>query len=142
MHMKPILSPQPLPEQQQLDPQTLPFEDKAQLAEQHPKVVAWLLNYKEDFPFYLSVRDQMMAKGRLSDKQIEAIYKAIDRDAKAKPQQAAPKPAKQYSIAPGDIIELKAWIAKRIQEEKALPVAYRNMEITEVLGETAAAYHC
>lgn len=46
----------------------------------HPGVVQWLTNYRGAFPFYLSLKEQYERRGDLTERQIESVYKAIERD--------------------------------------------------------------
>lgn len=87
--------------------------------------------------FFQSLLNQYEAKGSLSEKQIQAVQKAIDEKA-AKAAKALLPPV--YTIKPGEVIEIKAWLAHRLQAEKQMQYFFRNLEVVEVLGETPKAY--
>lgn len=120
-------------------------------AQQNPDVVAWLKNYRGDFAFYLSVRDQYEGRGTLSPKQVEAIKRAIARDQKPArdPQATAPQAAtpavpqkmdqSKATYAPGTVLQLKKFFATKLQQEIGMSHLFVNVEIVETIRETAKA---
>lgn len=88
--------------------------------------------------FYRSILYQFNQRGSLSPRQIESIQNAYDR-AQGKPvTDTAPKRA--FSLNVGQTIEIKAWIARRIQADLNMDYFFRNLEIVDVANETAKAY--
>lgn len=57
-----------------------PAGEKTAFEKSHPKVAEWLMAYKGSFPFYLSLKSQYEMRGDLSEKQVEAVYRAIERE--------------------------------------------------------------
>ncbi len=55
----------------------------------------WLNKYTGNFPFYLSLQDQLNRRGTLSPAQVNAVLRAIDRESQ-------PKPQKQFSMNAGE----------------------------------------
>jgi hypothetical protein len=83
--------------------------------------------------FYNSLLSWFERKGELSDKQIAAIDKAM-----------APKPipaAPVFSINAGSLIEVKPWIAHRLQADLNMEYFFRNLEVVEILKESEKAFH-
>lgn len=145
----------------------------------HPTVVAWLKQYTGNFSFYVSLKEQFQRNGDLSERQIESIYKAIERDSGSKPPMPVPfevarafdawfkvfigseayaeinhpvvdafraalaekiKPAREFSIKPGEVIRINKFLAKKIGHESGLNKAHFVMDVIEVKDETPKAY--
>lgn len=90
--------------------------------------------------FYQSLLAQYNTKGQLSERQVQAVENAILR---AMAREAAPTmdlSKKSFSIKPGDVLEIKAWIARRLQADNNMQYFFRNLEVTEVKNETAKAF--
>lgn len=85
--------------------------------------------------FYRSLLSQYETKRSLSPRQIEAVENAM---LKAAARQNVGLP--EYSIQPGNILEIKAWIARRLQADQNLQYFFRNLEVTTVHNETPKAY--
>jgi hypothetical protein len=108
---------------------------------EHSKVVEWLTNYKGTFDFYLSVKSQYEQRGYLSDKQCDAIYRAIARDQGARPVTTpVTQPKQNFSISKGEVIRVGKFFAKEIGEKSGLTRAHFVMEVVDVLRETEKAY--
>lgn len=86
--------------------------------------------------FYQSLLSQYQTRGQLSARQIECIEAAM---LKASQPREPAKP-REYSIQPGAFIEVKAWIARRLQADLNMQYFFRNLEIVEIKNETAKAY--
>lgn len=99
-------------------------------------IAAWLYRYNGDFDFYESLRSQLMSKGYLSELQIAAVHRAIDRDAN-KIKGIFEK--KDFTYKPGDKIEIKNWIANQLAAQCQIKMFFRNLEIKEILDETKKA---
>lgn len=52
------------------------------------------------------------------------------------------KDQEEFSIKAGDRIEIKSWLAKKLQEDTGEDIFFRNLEIVETLRETYKAVHC
>lgn len=102
-------------------------------------VAAWLESYRGDFPFYLSLKDQLARKGTLSDKQIASIQRAIAND-QARGVATPSGVSREFSIKPGTVVVVSKFIANRIAEKAGHARAYRAFEVIEVEGETEKAY--
>lgn len=87
--------------------------------------------------FYSSLLGQFTARGFLSDKQIAAVERAIAEKAN---RASNPPPSREYSVKVGQLLEVKAWIARRLQADLGMDYFFRNLEVTEVLNETVKAY--
>lgn len=101
-------------------------------------VVAWLENYRGTFPFYLSLKDQLAKNGRLSDRQIDSVVRAMIRDREFAEKKAAPD--REYSIKPGTVIVIGKWLAKEIAQKAGAPRAFHTLKVMACLGETEKAY--
>lgn len=104
----------------------------------HTPEIQWLLNYQGTFPFYLSLRQQFESRGTLSDKQIEALTRAVQRDEKPSVDRATPTETR--TLRAGDGLEIRAWLARSIAAEFNHELAFRNLRITAVHRETAMAW--
>ncbi len=104
-----------------------------------PEVAAWLQAYRGNFEFYLSLQSQFRIKGMLSEKQIAAVQRAIERDRAA--GIVTPKGKRQeFDLKPGDILVLSKFISTKIVEQAGHKRAHRAVEIVEVEAETSKAY--
>lgn len=112
-------------------------------AEKYPAEVAWLQAYRGTFEFYLSLKGQLTARGTLSEKQLEAVRRAITRDQE---RASAPKVPRSYTIEPGTVIMVSRWSAEEISRKAGLTNTFGKVtphfafEVVEVLGETDRAY--
>lgn len=102
------------------------------------RVQAWLLDYKGDSPFYLSLRSQLLAKGILSEKQMACIERAIAAEGSA--IEGASAKLVEYSIKPGETVIVSKFIANKIAREIGFSRAHRALDVVECLGESAKAY--
>lgn len=106
--------------------------------QENADVIEWLKAYKGDFSFYLSVRSQYEKRGELSEKQVESIRKAIQRDT----EKATSKPmiVKEFSIKAGQSLMLTKFWANKIGKEAGLNRAHFLVEVVDVIAETQKAY--
>lgn len=117
-----------------------------------PKEAAWLAGYKGDFEFYLSLRDQLEVRGYLSDKQTEALTRAVKRDEE---RANTGRFDRLFSVKPGEILEIRAWLARSISAQfnirghvfdlsnpdlREEQVSFRNIEVVKVTGESEKAW--
>lgn len=86
--------------------------------------------------FCASLLKQFESRGSLTSRQIESIEAQIAKAAAPR----APAPAPTYTLKPGEMIEVKPWIAHRLQADAGLEFFFRNLEIVEVQGESPKAY--
>lgn len=84
--------------------------------------------------FYRSLLTQYESRRNLSQKQIDCIDAAMNKRIEVK---QAPK---DFSINLGQVIEVKAWIARRLQADLNMSYFFRNLEVSQVLNETGRAY--
>lgn len=82
--------------------------------------------------FFRSLRDQYLSKGTLSPNQIRCLDNAITN--------SATPTAPAFSLKAGELIEIKGWLAKQLEQQLALACFFRNLEITEVVSESPRAY--
>ena len=99
-------------------------------------VAAWLYRYSDNFEYYHSLKSQLKNKGDLSMAQIEAVERAIDRDAS---KLMSIVEEQKFSYSPGDKIEIKQWIANKFAAQCNIKLFFRNLEIREILDETRQA---
>lgn len=119
---------------------------------EHPREAEWLFSYDGNFPFYHSLRKQVENTGQLSDKQVQKIREAIQRDEQREARKnqdyqqikARQEDPDNFTFQPGEKIEITKGIAKSIQQNeqqkgRELPVVFRNLQIERVRRETAKA---
>lgn len=102
------------------------------------KVIAYIQDYHGNSSFFLSVQTQLRDRGSLSERQIAKIHEILEQ----KPTPAvAPVAAADFkpSYNNGVILELRSFIAKKLQEEFQLQHTFRNVEVLETLRETEKA---
>lgn len=109
-------------------------------AETHADAIAWLNGYTGDFPFYVSLKTQLQRNGRLSDKQLDAVYRAIERDAARAMPKPVPVAARTYSLKSGAVIVVSRWIAAKLSREIGRKIPHYTFEVLETLNETDKAY--
>jgi len=90
--------------------------------------------------FYQSLLSQYEKYGNLTPKQIQCVETAIIKAARKTQDAALPPEQRAFSLKIGTIIEVKAWIARRLAADLHETVFFRNLKIAEVLRETAKAY--
>lgn len=100
------------------------------------KNIVAFLEENQDNDFYASLLAQYDRKGFLSERQLQCVERAIE-ERERRATRAAPVKA---SIDLGQIIEIKTWLAKRLQNELHMDFFLRNLEVTQVVAETAKAY--
>lgn len=101
---------------------------------QYPDEFLFLSNNHGSNDFFGSLWSQANKYGKLSDKQIACIHKNME-DKKPKPE----RPKHPASFSAGDKIEIKNWIAKKLQEELELDWFFRNLIVEEHHAETYKA---
>lgn len=101
---------------------------------QHPDEYLFLSSNHESNDFFSSLWSQANKYGRLSEKQIACIHRNMGGD-KAKPK----RPAYPASFSAGDKIEIKNWIAKRLQDDLELDWFFRNLIVEEHHAESYKA---
>jgi hypothetical protein len=100
----------------------------------------WLNNYSGDFHFYLSVKRQHQSGKALSEKQKEAIERAISRDEeRSRVQFAAETEKMSPTFSNGTVLKISRGIAKAIAEQKSIPTPFRKVEIVKTHRETFKA---
>jgi len=110
-------------------------------------VSQWLNDYKGNFEFYLSVKAQYEKKGFLSDKQKEAIERAIARDnARVQAIAVASQPTEVVewhnpTFPTGTTLKISRGVAKAIAEEKGFEIAFRKVEVVKTHRETSKAVY-
>ena len=116
---------------------------KASFATDYPAVHNWLNDYRGNFEFYVSVQKQYFKNGFLSEKQREAIERAVARDA-ARTQAVEQKPAAEAlwanpTFPAGSLLKISRGIAKAIAEEKGYAYPFMNVEVVKTHKETFKA---
>ena len=101
--------------------------------EKHKKAVAWLENYKGDFPFYASLKKQLNANGWLSEKQLASVYKGMERE------KDAIKPAAVTFVKVGALIRVKKYYAFGIATKAGMANPHFIFEVVEAKRETPKA---
>ena len=119
-------------------------DDLTDFQRANPEVCGWLNNYKGDFEFYLSVKRQLDARGFLSDKQREAVERAILRD-NARATEIASKNVTvavewhSPTFVPGTTLKISKGVATKIAEDKGFAIAFRKVEVVATHRETTKA---
>lgn len=119
-------------------------DDLTDFQRANPEVCGWLNNYKGDFEFYLSVKRQLDARGFLSDKQREAVERAILRD-NARATEIASKNVTvavewhNPTFVTGTTLKISRGVAKAIAEDKGFTIAFRKVEVVATHRETTKA---
>lgn len=83
----------------------------------HPAVVEWLTNYRGNFGFYLSLKDQYGRNGHLSERQVESVYKAIERDGGRVEKKPVP-----YDVARNFDVWLHGFLGDKTYQEINHPI--------------------
>lgn len=104
---------------------------------QVPEHIVVFLRANQWSAFYRSLLYQYESKGTLSPRQIETVVNAINRKAQ---KLEAPQTEKTFSLNIGQVIEVKAWIARRLQADLGMKYFFRNLEVIQVMNESAKAY--
>lgn len=106
--------------------------------------INWIAEYRGTNNFLLSLQAQSEREG-LSPNQISRVRENMQQE---QPMFQALQGhmserewcrQQQFSFQPGDQVEIKHFIAKRIAEENKVPHAFRNLEIVEIFRESAKA---
>lgn len=103
------------------------------------KIINFLTNSREKNEFFNSLYNQYQARNYLSPKQIARVEEAIAREERRNAPLPPPLPI-EFSLKQGEIIEIKTWLAKNFKEELNMPFFFRNLEVAQVLDETAKSY--
>jgi hypothetical protein len=114
----------------------VPFKDR------HPEVVEWLNNYKGNFEFYLSLKSQLEAKGSLSEKQVDAVKRAIDKDVQraSKRTLSTSSQTVRLSLSAGEILLISKFFARKLAEQAGAIRPHYVFEVLSVEAETEKAY--
>lgn len=129
-----------IPEDQQ---EQLALMAEAEQTKDIDPVIQFLFDNQSWSDFYASLVASFNKYGRLTDRQYECAQRGME---KANARKAAPSvtvdnaPKKEFSIKVGQVIEIKTWLANKFKEEAKMDFFLRNLEIVEVLDETARAY--
>lgn len=100
-------------------------------------VKTWLREYKGNFDFYLSLRDQLNMTGSLSDKQVACVERAIAKEAQPK---AVGVPVQEFSLKTGTTLILSKFIAEKVALEARQDKPFRAFEVVAVHRETDKAF--
>lgn len=101
--------------------------------QKYPAEVAFLESYVGNSGFLCSLKNQLAKFGGLSEKQWPYVRDAIV-------QASMPKQAKVFTLAVGETIIVKKFIAKKIGEKTGLNHPHFAIEVLEVKAESAKAY--
>ena len=107
--------------------------------QQNQEVFAWLEAYSGNFDFLLSLKTQLVVKGYLSDKQLAAAERCMQREKQPKLELVKPA-APVFSIKPGQVLEVNKGFARKIAEKNGSSKTFFNFEVLEVKAETAKAF--
>lgn len=102
-------------------------------------MVTWLRNNQWS-NFYQSLLTQHDQGRTLSAKQVQCILDGMDKQAQ---RAAAPKADFRFgasTLKVGALIEVKAWIARRLQADLNMEYFFRNLQVEAVERETTRAY--
>jgi hypothetical protein len=113
--------------------------------------IDWIAVYNGTNSFLLSVQAQYRKDGGLSPAQINRIQENMRQEQPVfqgiVPPRPYPAPRPQFSVKPGDQLEIKHFVAQRIAQEQDIRltpespavIAFRNIEVVEVLRESEKA---
>jgi hypothetical protein len=100
----------------------------------------WLEAYAGTFDFYLSLKTQLAQKGKLSDRQIDAVRRAIIRDQERTEQRKTQATNQVFSLNPGQVIQVTKWAAKKFAAQAGYTRPHFAFEIIKVEAETPKAF--
>lgn len=115
---------------EKFNPNALPFD------QEFADVVAWLRAYSGTFEFYVSLKMQLAAKGKLSPKQIDSVRRAIARDE----QKAIERVSQVFTLDAGDVLRVSKWLAHELARKAGLARPHFVVEVVRVEAETPKAY--
>lgn len=104
-----------------------------------PEMINFLDAMRSKSDFFNSLYNQYQSKNFLSNKQIACVQKAMQVEERRNAPLPPPLPI-EFSLKQGEIIEIKTWLAKNFKEELNMPFFFRNLEVAQVLDETAKSY--
>lgn len=105
---------------------------------QDQEVFSWIENYSGNFDFILSLKAQLLVKGYLSQNQIAAAERCMNREKQPKLQIV--KAERKFSIKAGQVLEVNKSFAKKIAQKNGSSKTFFNFEVFEVKAETAKAF--
>jgi hypothetical protein len=100
----------------------------------------WLKAYTGNFDFYLSLKQQAVTKGRLSERQIQAVLKAMDREAQWHQKRTDDQANKIFTMTAPCSILLTKGIAREVANKAGLTKPFYVFDVLKVLDETPKAY--
>lgn len=106
-------------------------------SQQDQQVFDWIENYTGSFDFILSLKAQLLVKGYLSEKQMSAAERCMQKD--QQPKLTLVKPAPSFSVKAGQVLEVSKGFAKKIAQQNGSDKTFYNFEILEVKAETQKA---
>lgn len=107
--------------------------------QQNQEIFVWLEAYNGNFDFLLSLKAQLLVKGYLSDKQLAAAERCMQREKQPRLELVKPA-APAFSIKPGQVLEVNKSFARKIAENNGSSRTFFNLEVLEVKAETAKAF--
>lgn len=102
----------------------------------YPEETAFLKAYNGNFEFYLSLRNQFLSRGGLSDNQWACVTRAVAKQKEYKEQNTK----REFTLAVGTTLIVGKFIAHVIGRENGLNRPHFAIEVTEVQAESAKAY--
>jgi hypothetical protein len=120
-------------DQAQWERQGLSFEQR------EPEVCEFLRSYTGNFQFLQSLKQQLASKGYLTDGQLAGVLKCMKCQEEGVVRPQPQQPVANPTYAPGSVLELSGFIAKKIGEKTGYHTQHRNVEVIETLRETERA---
>jgi len=108
-----------------------------QFKSKFPDEYTYLAEVHEGNNFFTSLMTQADKFGSLSIKQIACIQRNMGKDDVKQPKKEAETIPASFSV--GDKIEIKNWIAKKLEAELELPFFFRNLIVEEHHAESHRA---
>lgn len=98
-----------------------------------PAMRTWLTEQRWS-SFYSSLLTQVEGGRELSERQLQCVINGMHKAMQPKP------PPSEPTLKAGALIEVKAFIARRLQSDLSMPYFFRNLSVVEVSKETSKAF--
>lgn len=95
------------------------------------EAVEHIRNYTGNFEFFNSLKRQLQEKGFLSDNQVNAVVRCLEKQ----------KPTQEPIILSEAVITVSRWCARNLAMAAGLKSAHFNFRVFKILRETGKAYH-
>lgn len=118
----------------------LKIVEDVQSEDSNEEAYTWIKNYSGTFSFYLSLKEQYLRKGFLSEAQINSVFKAMTNETAYLLRKNSPQEGKVFSLKNNSIILLSKFIGIQIASNAGLTKPFYLFEVVKVEAETEKAY--